>query len=226
MKISKKIAEKAVNKRMEDFLSPEDNKYMHSKPTRIEVANYINALMDNHYMPLINNNIQMSMMVLQAIMLKKGICTGDEIKEITEQFVEENHRRMKTSQALKDLHDPKNADKYAKMENGLVQRLDNFISDFMGDKWKEEELTEDEKKSILSVLNTVFLDLVCISTYPEDKSTIKFIEDELSRLIEELNNLKSAIDEGTIVVKDAANKISLKALIDDSLERLNKGAVV
>ena len=78
-----------------------DERYMNGNPTRLEVANYVNALLEEHYMPHIQGLIQMSSMVLQAILIKKNVCTGDELKEITEEFVEEQKRRTAAMDKVK-----------------------------------------------------------------------------------------------------------------------------
>lgn len=225
MNISKKIAENATRKKSEGFISPDDKKYMESKPNRIEVANYVNSLMENHYMPLITNYIQMSSMVLQAILLQKGICTGDEIKEITEKFVEENQRRIKDSQSIQKIHNPNNKDVYEGMENGLVKRIDVILADFNGEAWKGE-LSEDEKKSIYTTIYESFIDLVNINVNKNDGELMKAIETELPKLVESLTNLQNSISDGTITIKTISNKLLLKNLIDDLIERFNKGLFV
>lgn len=226
MSISKKIAENATRKMSEGFISPEDKKYMEGKPNRIEVANYVNSLMENHYMPLITNYIQMSSMVLQAILLKKGICTGDEIKEITEKFVEENQRRVKDSQTLQKIHNPNNENIYKEMENGLVERIDKMLAELSGETWKVEELSEDERKSIYTAIYSSFIDLVNANINSDDKELMKTIEGELPELIESLTNLQSAISDGTISIKTISNKLALSSLIGDLIERLSKGIIV
>lgn len=72
----------------------EDEKYLQGKPNRMEVANYVNGLMEEHYMPDIMNNfsnthqaMQLGFMTIQAILIQKGICTEDEIKSMTEEFI-------------------------------------------------------------------------------------------------------------------------------------------
>lgn len=93
MGIAKTVAKKAKGKA--------DERYMNGTPTRLEVANYVNALIEEHYMPHIQGLIQMSSMVLQGILIKKNVCTGDELKEITEEFVEEQKRRTAAMEKIK-----------------------------------------------------------------------------------------------------------------------------
>ena len=69
----------------------EDEAYFKGRPTRMEVANYVNGLMEKEYIPsLVNslNGLNLGLMVLQAILIEKGICTGEEIEDITKEFVE------------------------------------------------------------------------------------------------------------------------------------------
>lgn len=77
-----------------DNISSEDKKWLNERPTRMEIINYVNALWEHHHLPTITNYIQISSMVIQAILIDKGICTGDEIKDITEKFIAEQQRRM------------------------------------------------------------------------------------------------------------------------------------
>lgn len=72
----------------------EDERYLAGKPNRTEVANYVNALMEKHYIPSIMNNfssthqaMQLGFMVIQAILIQKGVCTTEEISEMTQEFV-------------------------------------------------------------------------------------------------------------------------------------------
>lgn len=74
------------NKEAEEFLK--------GTPTRAEVANYVNSLLEEIFMPEVEKNvkkilpsIQLGFMIIQSILLKKGICTGEELKEITEEFL-------------------------------------------------------------------------------------------------------------------------------------------
>ena len=219
MSFTKKMTENANKKAFEGFISPEDKKYMEGKPTRIEIANYVTNLMDNHYMPMITNYIQMSSMVLQGILLKKEICTGDEIKEITEEFVKESHRRQKETQALKKINEPVVYD----IENGLVDRINQVLKNFSSDQWKSEELSDDERKSLYTSLYTSMIDLVNIHINSDDEELMKDIEEELPKLNDELTNLKKLLENGTIVIKDTTNKSELETLIEDIIKRFSNG---
>lgn len=79
-----------------------DEQYMLGRPNRMEVANYVNALLEEHYMPSIlerENSFRLGLMVIQSILIKKGICTGDEIKEITEEFLANLKAEQEKAQA-------------------------------------------------------------------------------------------------------------------------------
>lgn len=93
-------------KKQEAKQREQDEGFMKGRPNRMEVANYVNALLTEKYMPEITNMIgqvqqstQLGFMTLQAILIKKGICTGDEIKQFTEEFLkaqkEELERKVK-----------------------------------------------------------------------------------------------------------------------------------
>ena len=104
-----------------------DERYMSGHPTRAEVGNYVNALMEDHYMPRIQGLIQMSSMVLQAILLKKGICTGDELKEITEEFIKEQKRRNDAMKGIQsgDLLKELLTDDYVKALENHATKINN-----------------------------------------------------------------------------------------------------
>ena len=81
------------------ILSSKDKKWLNERPTRLEVINYVNSLWEHNHFPVVTSYIQMSSMILQAILIDKGVCTGDEIKDITEKFVAEQQRRMTEDKA-------------------------------------------------------------------------------------------------------------------------------
>lgn len=83
------MSNKLVKKTPEQIQQEENERYMAGKPSRLEVANYVNAMLEKNYMPLIaalTNQVKLSTMVLQGVLIDKGVCTGEEIKEITEEF--------------------------------------------------------------------------------------------------------------------------------------------
>lgn len=78
----------------EERKKQEDEAYLKGRPTRAEVANYCNGLMEEHYMPEVMRHfsdtqqaMQLGFMVVQAILIQKGICTKEEISEMTQEFV-------------------------------------------------------------------------------------------------------------------------------------------
>lgn len=78
----------------------EDEQYMRGRPTRMEVANYVNALLEDKYMPMIQGQTSLGFMVIQAILIEKGICTGEEIEEITKKFVVQRQQEAQKAQAV------------------------------------------------------------------------------------------------------------------------------
>ena len=123
-----------------------DERYMNGHPTRLEVANYVNALMEEKYVPMFQSMIQMSAMVIQGILIEKSICTGEELETITKQFMEEQEKRMaatktiNSTELLKEVLTPdyvKNmsehlddikANKMGISDTGVVERLANVYS--------------------------------------------------------------------------------------------------
>ena len=82
-----------------------DQKYLYGTPTRAEVANYVNALLDEKYIPelkklitAVNAHSALSHQIVLALLLKKGICTEDEIKELTEEFIKRNVEEAKAKE--------------------------------------------------------------------------------------------------------------------------------
>lgn len=78
----------------------EDEQYMRGRPNRMEVANYVNALLEDKYMPMIQGQTSLGFMVIQAILIEKGICTGEEIEEITKKFVAQRQQEAQKAQAV------------------------------------------------------------------------------------------------------------------------------
>lgn len=76
----------------------ENERYMQGRPTRLEVANYVNALLEDKYMPQIQGQTSLGFMVIQAILIEKGICTGEEIEEITKKFIEQRQQEAQKAQ--------------------------------------------------------------------------------------------------------------------------------
>lgn len=64
--------------------------YMKGQPTRAEVAQYVSSAMENFYIPLLSEQVQLSAMIIQAILIEKNVCTGEEIKRITKEFTQEH----------------------------------------------------------------------------------------------------------------------------------------
>lgn len=73
--------------------------YMQGRPTRLEVANYVNSLLENQYSPQIHGAMTLGFMVLQAILIDKGICTGQEIEDLTKQFIQQRQQEKEAENA-------------------------------------------------------------------------------------------------------------------------------
>lgn len=79
-------------------LSKKDEAYLRGTPSRMEVANYVTSIIEQHYIPSVQKGFQLGIMVMQAILIKKGICTGEEIQEFTKSFIEEQKARVKAAE--------------------------------------------------------------------------------------------------------------------------------
>lgn len=73
-----------------------DQKYLNSAPTRIEVANYVTAINEEKVIPeikklimAVNAHASLSNQVVLGLLIKKGICTEEEVKQMTEDLVKE-----------------------------------------------------------------------------------------------------------------------------------------
>lgn len=153
-----------------------DEKFMNGFPTRMEVANYLNALLEEKYMPAIQNMVQMSAMVLQAMMIKKGICTGDELEELSKEFLKEHEKRMaamntiNSTELLKEVLVPEYATsldnnlkklqggsfsfKSSDYENEVIQAVTPAVNELkkMIDEDNHAVLTDDSREKILQGL--------------------------------------------------------------------------
>ena len=201
MSTTKKIQKNIKAKQSGDAISPENKKWLSEHPTRLEVGNYVNALMERHYMPVITNYIQMSSMVLQAILIEKGVCTGDEIKNITEKFVSEQQRRMAMETA----------------EDGLISRVSRASHQISEGKW--DISTEDEKMALKSVLDRVHDILVDIN-FSETPSTT---ETDTENCVENLKSIQKSIANGIIKISEDKVKVTLQILLGDIIARFKKG---
>lgn len=85
---------KPVKLTLEQKQQQDDERYMGGKPSRMEVANYVQAVMENHYIPQLYNQLQLGLMTIQAILIEKGICTGEEIEEITKEFLKRQQEEI------------------------------------------------------------------------------------------------------------------------------------
>lgn len=88
------MSNKLVKPTEEEKKRQEDEAYLKGRPNRAEVANYVNALLEEKYMPEIMNHfsqtyqsMQLGFMTLQAILVQKEICTGEEIEKLTQEFI-------------------------------------------------------------------------------------------------------------------------------------------
>ena len=50
---------------------------------------------------MIQGQISLGFMVIQAILIEKGICTGEEIEEFTKQFIEQRQKEAQKAQKAK-----------------------------------------------------------------------------------------------------------------------------
>ena len=78
---------------VENVLTAEEREYFNQTPTRMEVANYVNALLDSKYMPALYQYIegvkrgaQMATMVMNTILVRKGIVTLEEMDAIKDEL--------------------------------------------------------------------------------------------------------------------------------------------
>lgn len=116
---SKKIINMNDPEKQKKAQQKADEQYMMGKPNRMEVANYVNALLEEHYIPSIlerENSFRLGLMVVQSILIKKGICTGDEIKEITEEFLENLKKEQEKAQKEAEEKQPQYSEEDKKEE--------------------------------------------------------------------------------------------------------------
>ena len=192
--------------RHSDMLSSEDERYMKEKPSRYEVASYVNSLMEKHYLPLVTNYIQMSSMVIQAILLEKGICTGEEIKKMTEQFVAEQQKRIEEQQ--------REQKEIENMENGLVGELYDLHKCISMEKWKftDSKDKSDFELKLLKLINT----LVAVNKKSE------VTEEKLQEVLTDTESMKSKIDSGTSRFTSIKYNMDFSKAMEKAIESLNQ----
>lgn len=202
MSISKKVQKNIKSNQTGDSfpegLSFEDQKWLSKQPTRMEVASYVNALWERHYLPTITNYIQMSSMVLQAILIEKGVCTGDEIKSITEKFVSEQQRRMAEDT----------------LEDGLISVINKIVANIKDGKWAVS--TEDEKAAICSALEMARTTLIAINLHPPVSS------EDIKVCVANLESIQASISDGTIKSDNEQFITKLTWLLTEAIRRLNQ----
>lgn len=82
----------------EEKQKQDDEQYMRGRPNRMEVANYVNALMEQKYIPQLQEQTSMGFMVIQALLIEKGICTGEEIEQMTKEFIKQKQAKAQQTQ--------------------------------------------------------------------------------------------------------------------------------
>lgn len=77
----------------EDTHSEDSSEGLLETPNRKEVANYVNNLVDARCLKLIDEvscGATIGLMVIQSVLIQKGIATKEELQELTEQFLKIN----------------------------------------------------------------------------------------------------------------------------------------
>lgn len=68
----------------------QDMEFLNGTPTRMEVANYVNGILEEKFMPSIQetiNSMNSGYQILLALLIKKGLTSEDELKSIKEEFM-------------------------------------------------------------------------------------------------------------------------------------------
>lgn len=182
-----------------------DEQYLSGHPTRLEVANYVNALLEERYLPHVQGLIQMSSMVLQAILIKKGICTGEELRSITEEFVKEQERRTKAMEGIKsgELLKEVLTDKYVENLKAHADKISKGEFSFQ-DADIQGTIASQLKKSA-EMLKTVV----------QDK--IEFDEVKREVLLKELMESKRQMEDGSIRLSNPEHKPILMGMLWDAI---------
>ena len=170
--------------------------FMGGTPSREEIAKYVQSIMENFYIPIISSQIQLSSMIMQAILLEKKVCTNEEIKTIAAEFIREHKFRelaIKNQAAITALLVKQvnfsDTEIDLKTENGLLTRLSAAL------KLLETEdygLTEDQKPKVVDVFNLALTSLVQLNMKKTEGLTDKDMRDISLRAIELRNELVKA----------------------------------
>lgn len=77
---------------MPDMTPEETEAFFNQQPTRAEVANYVNALIEHHVMPDVIERINRQTVVVNtilAVLVTKGIVTPEELQKVTAEVEKE-----------------------------------------------------------------------------------------------------------------------------------------
>ena len=91
------MSNKLIKSTPEQRQQRENEQYLNGKPSRLEVANYVNSLLEEKYMPQIQGQTSLGFMVIQAILIEKGVCTGEEIEELTKKFIKQKQQEVQVA---------------------------------------------------------------------------------------------------------------------------------
>ena len=193
---------KATSKKLKDKA---DERYLAGHPTRMEVANYVNALLEERYLPHIQSLIQMSSMVLQAILIKKNICTGEELKEVTEDFVKEHEKRMNalnnigSGELLREVTSP-----------SYLETLNQHAKKVMDGQFSfQDERIQNEFAIHLSKAADMLTHIV--------KDSYVISDDEREAILKDLTEDKRAIESGDVKLNDPEQKALLVGVLWDAI---------
>lgn len=149
------------NQARTNTLTEQDKKYLQGKPTRMEVANYVNSLMEQHWAPRLIHQTQLGIMILQGILLKKNVCTPDELKSLTEEFVKEYETRQANQvDIMAQIDVLLNSPFTSNLDKELLVKVQNILNGKVAPTSnKLEELIESLSKTSLTVVEPIVKEL-------------------------------------------------------------------
>ena len=81
--------------------SKEDIEFMNQPATRMDVSNYVNALLEEVYVPNIMGVVDSATRVILSILIMKGVVTEDELTKIFTEMQEKAQQDLDNAEAKK-----------------------------------------------------------------------------------------------------------------------------
>lgn len=75
-------------------ISKADREFMGKNPTRMEVANFVDGVLQDRFLPLVMGTIQMGLEVVRKVLITKGVVTAEEWTVYEHEVMEDYKKRL------------------------------------------------------------------------------------------------------------------------------------